>query len=116
MLKLSELKISPWPWNVVSYGESTNSKVATHGDVEFANGESAFMKDGSVSLQKIADAHLISASPDMYKTEYDLVDVIERLMNGWSGTCDTPSQDEVVAALEAAKKALSKAAGEEVAR
>lgn len=48
----------------------------------------------------------------MYKTEYELVDVIERLMNGWAGTCDMPSQDAVVAAIEAAKKALAKAAGE----
>lgn len=67
-------------------------------------------------LTKKPDDRLIAAAPNMYKTEYDLVDVVERLMNGWAGTCDTPSQDEVVAALDAAKSALAKAAGEEWAK
>ena len=67
MKNLEELGISPAPWKVVPYGESTNSKVATHGDVEFANGESAFMKDGGVNLQKIADTRLVAAAPELYE-------------------------------------------------
>ena len=47
MKTLEQLGISPVPWNIVPYGERTNSKVATHGDVEFANGESAFLKDAA---------------------------------------------------------------------
>ena len=97
MKTLEQLGISPTPWtkdgDIVDDGE---------GRVIF----NAYEDDD------YANARLIAAAPDMYKTEYDLVNVIERLMNGWAGTCDTPPQDEVVAAIEAAKNALYKAAGE----
>ena len=77
MKKIEELGISPWPWKVVPYGESTNSKVATYGDVEFANGESAFMKDGCVNLQKIADANLMASSPYLYESLREATEYIE---------------------------------------
>lgn len=115
MKRIDELGISPWPWRSyyedycdgrIFYVEASNGAGITDYDCN----EEQFTYEAGY-----ANAHIVSASPDMYKTEYDLVDVIERLMNGWAGTCDTPTQDEVVAALEAAKNALAKAAGEEVA-
>lgn len=114
MKKTEELGISPTPWEITceDYNDGRVWSVEAHdgaGITEFDCNEEQFgFEEG------FANAHLIVAAPNMYKTEYDLVDVIERLMNGFAGTCETPSQDDVVAALDAAKKALSKAAGEEV--
>ena len=109
MKRIDELGISPWPWRYIGYHNHKNGEYIHLGEVKFADGRKLCYDISQ------PNAHILSAAPDMYKTEYDLVDVIERLMNGWAGTCDTPTQDEVVAALEAAKNALAKAAGEEVA-
>lgn len=105
MKRIEELVISQWPWKT-EFCEF-NDEESPFG---IGTGDNVSSLDGQFCE---SDANLIAAAPDMYKTEYDLVDVIERLMNGWAGTCDTPTQDEVVAALEAAKNALAKAAGEE---
>ena len=64
--KLKELGISPTPWKVIPYAESTDSKVPTSGDIYFANGEVMFLRDGGVDLPKIADARMIAASPKLY--------------------------------------------------
>ena len=102
MKRIEELGISPWPWTFCESIDNARCVVRN------------LLGKIIVGYTNSSNARLIAAAPNMYKTEYDLVDVIERLMNGWAGTCDVPPQDEVVAALEAAKKALVKAAGEEV--
>lgn len=107
MKRIDELGISPLPWVIEKdCGCWIKSHVMTIAH--------AWKGCEEYPIPAEANANILVASPDMYKTEYDLVDVIERLMNGWAGTCDTPTHDEVVAALEAAKSALAKAAGEEV--
>ena len=121
MKRIEELFISQWPWkmyhkDMIYHKDCRDSKVLY---VEAQNLDGITYIDCNEEQipheRGFANASIISAAPDMYKTEYDLINVIERLMNGWAGTCDVPPQDEVVAALEAAKKALDKAAGEEVA-
>ena len=102
MKRIEELFISQWPWTFCESIDNARCVVRN------------LLGKIIVGYTNSSNARLISAAPDMYKTEYDLVDVIERLMNGCTGDCDTPSHDEVVAAIEAAKKALDKAAGEEV--
>ena len=120
MKRIEELFISQWPWkmyhkDMIYHKDCRDSKVIY---VEAQNLDSITYIDCNEEQipheRGFANASIISAAPDMYKTEYDLVDVIERLMNGCAGDCDTPSHDEGVAAIEAAKKALVKASGEEV--
>ena len=102
MKRIEELFISQWPWTFCESIDNARCVVRN------------LLWKIIVGYTNSSNARLIAAAPNMYKTEYDLVDVIERLMNGLAGTCNTPSQDEVVAAIEAAKKALVKASGEEV--
>lgn len=111
MKTLEQLGISPAPWKPEDDGMGYKDIWCNAPVTEDSEGENIIAE--AISKK---DANMIAAAPDMYKTEYDLVDVIERLMNGWAGTCDVPSQDEVVAAIEAAKNALDKAAGESEAR
>ena len=103
MKTLEQLGISPAPWYI-----EKNTGVLCAKSERYKHP----IVDDYGNFENNNDKLLIAAAPDMYKTEYELVDVIERLMNGWAGTCDVPSQDAVVAAIEAAKKALAKAAGE----
>ena len=63
MKRLEELGISKTPWKVIPYGESTDSKMPTNGDIGFANGETLYLRDGGITLPTIADARLIAASP-----------------------------------------------------
>ena len=104
MKTLEQLGISPAPWSIVPYGERTNSKVATHGDVEFTNGESAFMKDGGAQLQEIANARLIAASPDLYEALAAMLSCSEK---------ETPFTTEsgMAIAMDMARKAIKKAGG-----
>ena len=120
MKRIDELTISQLPWKIyykdmIYHKDCRDSKVLY---VEAQNLDSITYIDCNEEQipheRGFANASIISAAPDMYKTEYDLINVIERLMNGCAGDFDTPSHDEVVAAIEAAKKALDKAAGEEV--
>ena len=120
MKRIEELFISQWPWkmyhkDMIYHKDCRDSKVLY---VEAQNLDGITYIDCDEEQipreRGFANAAIISAAPDMYKTEYDLINAIERLMNGCAGDCDTPSHDEVVAAIEAAKKALDKAAGEEV--
>ena len=119
MKRIEELFISQWPWkmyykDMIYHKDCRDSKVFY---VEAQNLDGITYIDCNEEQipheRGFANATLISASPDMYKTEYDLVIAVERLLNGL--TCDATAQTEVVAALNAAKKALDKAAGEEVA-
>ena len=105
MKTLEQLGISPAPWNIVPYGERTNSKVATHGDVEFAKGESAFMKDGGAQLQEIANARLIAASPDLYEALAAMLSCAEKEAPFTAGS-------GMSVAIDMARKAIKKAGGE----
>lgn len=104
MKTLEELKVSAGPWKAVR-DEMNDEESPYRVDVA-----SPYSLDGQFSE---SDANLIAAAPELYKTEYELVGVVERLMNWWNGTCDPPPRNEFVAALEAAKKALAKAAGDD---
>ena len=120
MKRIEELFISQLPWKIyykdmiyhkdcrdskVIYVEAQNLDCITYID---CNEEQIPHERG------FANAAIIAAAPDMYKTEYDLVCAIERLLNRLSAPCAATAQAEVVVALVAAKKALDKAAGEEV--
>ena len=72
MKKLEELGISPAPWNVddEDVRDSRGFGVVYSYDCSYLHG---------------ADAKFIAASPKMYETEYNLVEIVERLMNAFSG-------------------------------
>ena len=120
MKRIEELGISQWPWKIyykdmIYHKDCRDSKVIY---VEAKNLDGITYIDCNEEQipheRGFANAAIISAAPDMYKTEYDLVCAVERLLNRLSVTCAATAQAEVVVALVAAKKALDKAAGEEV--
>ena len=113
MKTLEQLCISPAPWNIVPYGERTNSKVATHVDVEFANGESAFMKDGGAQLQEIANARLIAAAPELYEALRMYQEAFEEIRkSAWFIDANFYEIMNLNKVMTAADAALAKAAGE----
>ena len=104
MKRIEELFISQWPWTFCESIDNARCVVRN------------LLGKIIVGYTNSSNARLIAAAPNMYKTEYDLVCSVERLLNRLSVNCaDTAQAEVVVAALEAAKKALVKAAGEEVA-
>ena len=107
MKRIEELGISPWPW-VYDFDILHN---IMSGRFSIANVYGDFLEDKPPLT--VANSHLIASAPELYETEYNLVCAVERLLNGRAGTCDVPTQTKVVAAIEAAKKAIAKAAGEE---
>ena len=120
MKRIEELFISQWPWKIyykdmIYHKDCRDSKVIY---VEAQNSDGITYIDCNEEQipheRAFANAAIISASPDKYKTEYDLVCAIERLLNRLSAPCAATAQAEVAVALVAAKKALDKAAGEEI--
>ena len=104
MKRIEELFISQCPWTFCESIDNARCVVRN------------LLGKIIVGYTNSSNARLIAAAPNMYKTEYDLVCSVERLLNRLSVNCaDTAQAEVVVAALEAAKKALVKAAGEEVA-
>lgn len=73
MKTLDQLGISPAPWNLYPYGPSTMSTVATHGDIETADGRS-FFPNGE--FPEIQDARMIAAAPDLYKSLIGLLEIV----------------------------------------
>lgn len=52
------------PWQLFPYGPSTKSTVATHGDIETADGRS-FFPNGE--FPEIQDARMMKAAPKLYE-------------------------------------------------
>ena len=102
MKRIEELFISQWPWTFCESIDNARCVVRN------------LLGKIIVGYTNRSNARLISAAPNMYKTEYDLVCAVERLLNRLSVTCAATAQAEVAVALVAAKKALDKAAGEGV--
>lgn len=117
MKTLEQLGISPAPWKLIPYGERTNSKVATNGDVEFANGESAFMKDGGAKLLEIANARLIAAAPELYEALRMYQEAFEEIRkSAWFIDANFHEIMNLNNVMTAAEAALAKAAGEREAK
>lgn len=91
---------TPGPWEVDEDSLRGSSYVAIHGDgwVEFASVVTR-MKDGKESPEGRANARLIAAAPD-------LLEALDALVN-----MPSDMTAERVAALDAARKALTKARG-----
>ena len=111
--KLSELTISPTPWEIIreDYNDGRVWSVEAHdgsGITEFDCNEEQFgFEEG------FANAHLIAAAPDMYEALRGLLEIV---------CVDCKSSYEIegkcvkCSRVVAAEKALARAAGEEVAK
>jgi hypothetical protein len=76
-------------------------------NVKGANGEqiTQLRRD---SFTAIANARLIAAAPDLAEALAGLLNIAER-MDAEAVACEPPSDDEYMAAIEAARAALAKA-------
>ena len=103
MKTLEQLGISPAPWNLSPYGPSTMSTVATHGDIETADGRS-FFPNGD--FPEIQDARMIAAAPELYEALSVLLNFVKK------ETAVSTSRGMYIA-MEKARKAIEKAGGAE---
>lgn len=101
MKTLEQLGLSQTPWNISRYGHSTMSTVATHGDIETADGRS-FFPNGD--FPEIQDARLIAAAPDLYEALAFLLNFVK------NETAVSTSRGMSIA-MEMARKAIEKAGG-----
>lgn len=101
MKTIEQLGISPAPWNLSNYGPSTMSTVATHGDIETADGRS-FFPNGD--FPEIQDARLIAAAPELYEA-------LAALLNCAEKEAPFTTDSGMSIAMKMARKAIEKAGG-----
>lgn len=92
------------PWQLFPYGPSTKSTVATHGDIETADGRS-FFPNGE--FPEIQDARMMKAAPKLYEF---LTEAVEMQCN------DCQGGDCYNCQIGRWRDALAEAAGEEIKR
>lgn len=107
MLKLSELKISPTPWKV---DKDTNGWYI----VRDAKGKYAATPDGDKETEAISNARLFVAAPELYDC---LREAVIEMCHSHSccGTEDECNGLDGRCFVQRWRKALAKAAGEDVA-
>lgn len=102
MKQLSELDISPTPWRIIPYAESTESKIPIFGEIE-SSGENIF----SEGLARYADARIMKAAPKMYELIYDAMGTCKTCSRECS---DCPNHNAIW--IQRARDILAEAAGE----
>ena len=109
MRKLSELQISPTPWKVgdaMPYHEEHVVYTQNHRYDDGSRHDKVIATCNHYFRERIADARLIAAAPELYDMLQSLVEYIDR-------EC-IPCGETACELLAAAHNVLSKAAGEEV--
>ena len=95
MRSIEELDISPWPWRVAKRSVVTND--------EFD------LVDYVLDFYREEDAALVSAAPELYEALAAMLHCAEK-------GAPWPSDTNMAIAMDMARKALAKAAGEEASK
>ena len=106
MHKLEELRISPAPWKIgdaIPYRKDHVVYTENHRHDDGSRHNKVIAICNQYFEERVADAHLIAAAPNMYQKSYELIDAFDR----------REMKPEHINALRAA---LASAAGEEVAK